>query len=205
MAFLKIFMSYIPSASVPHHFFLLSDLICSGFFPPKAVGVQCSLSLSRGQSLTPWLFAAHLLPLQKRLPSPAICPAPESSQVRVSANSNPYPTPFKFCYGMSLFLLSLFPFFQDVERRVPLRLTKKEKGPESYSPAGMCVDLTAPEPRKRKVKPKEGASSSQGRTIQSELSASQSSCLCASCPGFRAQASPPAAPSPSLSGANLSG
>lgn len=46
-------------------------------------------------------------------------------------------------------LLSL-PSFKDVERRVLLRLTKKEKGSKSYLPISMSVDLTSSDPRKRK-------------------------------------------------------
>lgn len=59
--------------------------------------------------LTPWLFTAGLLSLQERLPSPAICTAPESSQGLCLGQNDPNPTPFRFCFGMSL--LSAPPFF----------------------------------------------------------------------------------------------
>lgn len=115
MAFLKIFMPYISSACLPHHFsptkwphllglFSTQGEKCAGSAPFCVPGVS---------PLAPWLFTGSLLPLRERLRSPPSAPLQSPARVCVSANDDPNPTPFRFCFRMSLFFLSpFFPFLR---------------------------------------------------------------------------------------------
>lgn len=145
------------------------------------------------------LCTAGLLPRFRRdftAPPSALLPSP--GRGLCLSQWRPIPTPFRFYSRTSLFFLSPPPlFFKDVERRgVLVRLTKQERGPKSYFPAGVFGDLTSSDPRKRKVKPKQGASFIQGQSVQVQRSVSRSPCVRPSSPGVGAL-SPPTTPPPS--------
>lgn len=115
----------------------------------------------------------------------------------VSANDDPSPLPLGFTPGRHSSFSPPALFYKDVERRgVLVRLTKQEKGPKSYFPAGMFGDLTSSDPRKRKVKAKQGASFIQGQSVQVQRSVSRSPRVCPFGPGVGAL-SPPTTPPPS--------
>lgn len=150
--------------------------------------------------LSPRLQALHCWlapPFQERLHGPTVCTAPESRPGPVSQPMTTHPHSLQVLL-QDVTLLSLPRlFFKDVERRgVLVRLTKQEKGPKSYFPAGMFGDLTSSHPRKRKVKPKQGASFIQGQSVQVQWSVSRSPRVRPSGPGVGAL-SPPTTPPPS--------
>lgn len=135
---------------------------CISLSPTKLVSTKCShllwFLLPKEERVLPqprltphpWFFTAGVVPREKTshpcgLHRPKVPPL-----ICVLTQADPKPHSLKVLL-QDVTLLSL-PSFKDVERRVLLRLTKKEKGSKSYLPISMFVDLTSSDPRKKRKK-----------------------------------------------------
>lgn len=184
-------MSYNTHYILASHIAFFEQMLSSALvsFYPSKKGQRPHLPF-RCPCLSPHPLVLHswLAPLEKRLqvPDDSIGFKVQSG-VCVLAKFDPSPTPLRFCFRASLFSLCLFLRMQKEKRS--LGLTKKEKGPMSYFPTSVFIDLTSSiQNNKKRSQVRDWPIPGKRSRLQS---VPVSSCVHTACSVFNADLTPP--------------